>query len=275
MIFQPQEYDSKVCKIWDTLWKLFPMQQQAMLRLEEKIDYKFKNKALLYEALTHRSLCSEINTRNFRKKLGLSQNCSEAVSIPWNERLEFLGDSVLSLAMSTLLWDLYPKDTQEGPLSKHRSFLVNEKSLATKARDIDLSSALLLGKGEAKNGGRKRDALLADALESLIAAIYLDNCYEQAFFFIKKLFKNDLAVLSSPEEGNFKSQLQELVQEKSLETPQYQIVTEKGPDHSKEFVMGVYLNNKLIGKGFGASKKKASQEAARNALQSHFKKELD
>ncbi|GHU53386.1 ribonuclease 3 [Clostridia bacterium] len=207
-----------------------------------KIDYVFKDEKLLLEALSHSSYINE-------RKNG---SC--------NERLEFLGDSILSLVTARYLFLNYP-DMPEGKLTKMRASLVCEKSLAKFAKQIDLGSELLLGKGENNLNGRSRPSILADAFEALIAAIYLDGGYKSAEKFILGFVKD-----KQIETTDYKSLLQEVVQRNPEENVDYFVVSENGPDHDKIFNVEVRLNSNVIGTGAGKTKKQAEQQAAKEAL---------
>ncbi len=216
--------------------------------LEEKIKYKFRNRDYLTEALTHSSYANE--NRNGRES---------------NERLEFLGDSVVSIVAADLLFERFPH-TSEGELSKIRSGLVCTASLCAFANEISLGDFLFLGKGEEMSGGRQRSTILENAFEALTAAIYLDGGLEKARAFVLGFLINAL----DNHRINFKDYktlLQEVVQQNHDETLNYVIVGESGPDHDKRFEVEVHLNSNIIGRGIGRSKKQAEQEAAREALQ--------
>jgi ribonuclease-3 len=207
------------------------------------IEYEFKNKKLFSEAMTHSSYANEKN----------DCNC--------NERLEFVGDSVLSLVVAKYLFWKYP-GYPEGKLTKIRASLVCEKSLQKFAKSINLGSELLLGKGEEFGGGRKRESILADAFEALIAAIYLDGGYINAEKFILSFVEKEHIDVC-----DYKSLLQEVVQRNPNEQVEYFTVGESGPDHEKSFEVEVRLNTNVIGKGVGKTKKAAEQTAAKEALQ--------
>ncbi|MDR0917835.1 MAG: ribonuclease III [Oscillospiraceae bacterium] len=208
-----------------------------------KIDYIFKNEKLLTEAISHSSYANE-------KKTG---HC--------NERLEFLGDSILSMVTARYLF-LNNPGVPEGKLTKMRAALVCEKTLAKFAKTIDLGSALLLGKGEEHGNGRNRPSILADAFEALIAAIYLDSGYKNAENFILGFIKNEQI-----DTDDYKSLLQEVIQRNPDEKVDYFVTDEKGPDHDKTFTVEVHLNSNVIGHGSGRTKKQAEQQAAKEALQ--------
>lgn len=222
-----------------------------LTKLEQKLGTQFKNKDFLKEALTHRSYLNE----------------NPSWSAPHNERLEFLGDAVLELAVTENLFNRFP-DYPEGQLTSLRAALVNYQTMANAARNIDLGNFILLSRGEAKDMGRAREVILANAMEALIGAVYLDAGYAKTKEFIEKfvislyldqIIKNNL--YKDP-----KSQLQEIAQEKLKLTPTYQLLEEWGPDHKKIFKMGVFFGDKLIAQGEGYSKQEAEIEAARNAL---------
>ena len=218
-----------------------------MKKLEEKIEYTFKDKCLLTQALTHSSYANE--------KQG---------GIKCNERLEFLGDAVISIVSAQYLYESFP-DMPEGDLSKLRSSLVCTRSLSDFARQIDLGSYILLGKGELNTGGRDRDSILEDAFEALTAAIYLDGGMECA----KKHVLRFLSEAVNTHHINFKdykTTLQEVIQKNPDQSITYVVSGESGPDHNKRFEVEVHLNSNVIGKGVGKSKKQAEQEAAKEAL---------
>lgn len=224
-----------------------------MVKLEElqkRIGFSFKNLDLLKEALTHRSYLNE-NPR---------------WSYPHNERLEFLGDAVLELAATEFLYAKYPKEP-EGWLTSLRAALVNYQMLARVAKDFDLEKSILLSRGEAKDAGKAREVILANALESLIGAIYLDQRYKAASEFVEKFVMIYLdAVVKEGLYKDAKSRLQEIVQEKLKVTPSYRVLKETGPDHQKIFRVGVYFDGDLTAEGSGASKQEAETEAAKSAL---------
>ncbi len=241
------------------LWSQDTARFDLLLGLQERIDYQFRKKILLFECLTHRSAVVSYN--QWRRK-----NQQQVLDLPWNERLEFLGDSVLSLVISTVLWSKDPNYT-EGQLSKIRSHLVCENVLCQIARDLGLAQIILLGKGELKSGGLERKALLADCLEALIGAIYLDSDFSQACVFVKKIYYPYLKEGATLAQAlDHKSKLQEYYQEHKKVTPNYQVLKSSGPDHRKTFQVGVYLKDKQLATGWGKTKKEASKEAASNAM---------
>jgi len=217
--------------------------------LEKKIGFVFKNKEFLKEALTHRSYLNE--------NPGWGKN---------NERLEFLGDAVLELITSEFLFKTYP-DQPEGQLTVFRAALINYQILAKVAREIDLEKYLLLSKGEAQDLGKARETILADALEALLAAIYLDQGYKSSQTFVKKFLLPHLEeILEKKLFRDAKSVLQEVVQEKFKLTPTYQVLEESGPAHQRVFRVGVYFGDKLKAEGEGSSKQEAEIDAASRAL---------
>ncbi|MBQ3128878.1 MAG: ribonuclease III [Clostridia bacterium] len=215
--------------------------------LQEKLGYSFNDESLLIRALSHSSYVNE--------------NHSAGDS---NERLEFLGDSVLGFITAENFYNNYKK-LPEGELTKLRAATVCEKSLAGFAQQIDLGSYLLLGKGENLTGGRNRPSIQADAFEAIIAAIYLDGGMDSARPFVLKYI--DEAIRQHQSFKDYKTMLQEVVQRNPGELVEYVLVGESGPDHDKRFAVEVHLNSNVIGKGIGKSKKRAEQEAAREALE--------
>ena len=221
-----------------------------MDELETKLEYRFHDRALLLTALSHSSYANE------NKSAGLASN----------ERLEFLGDSVLGQVVASHLYLSYPK-MPEGQMTRLRAELVCETSLFEVARLLELGKYIRLGKGEEHTGGRSRESILADAVEALIAAMYLDGGLDVAKSFI------DRHILSKPEAkeahpvSDYKTALQEYVQRKSGQTLTYELISESGPDHQKSFTMQVLLNGRPIGVGSGHTKKEAEQFAAKNGLE--------
>ena len=217
--------------------------------LETAIGYRFHNITLLQNALAHSSYANE-RWHN---------------SLMSNERLEFLGDSILGMLVADYLYRTFP-DRPEGELTRMRADMVCERALAKIAAQIGLGGHLLLGKGEELGGGRSRDSILADAVESVIAACYLDGGMEAAKGFIDRFVLTRVPV-SGLANADYKTALQELVQQKRNQSLVYSLVGESGPDHDKVFHVELTLNGKLIGRGSGGSKKRAEQEAARVALE--------
>lgn len=217
--------------------------------LENKLKYNFKNRILLKQALTHSSWSNE------SKNIGVN-----------NERLEFLGDSVLSIIISEYLYKKR-RDLEEGFLSKFRAEIVCEPSLAKCAKELELGKYLLMGKGEELTGGRERDSILADAVEALIAAIYLDSDLNKTREIVLKILKNIIdGVLSGLIYRDYKTKLQEVTQKMGIGKINYEIIDEYGPDHNKTFVISVKIEENIIGTGSGRSKKEAEQSAALEAL---------
>lgn len=246
------------------LWSSYPQELAGLKSLCLQLDYSFKNPDFLYEALTHRSAVISFDAEG---KCISTENLSK--SLRWNERLEFLGDSVLGLAISSKLWN-NAEHWDEGKLSRIRSYLVCQPQLAQIALDLSLPNCLILGKGEMQSGGKFRESLLADALEAVIGAIYCDSGFDAASKVIEKLFEQHFASqLTAFIEEDYKSQLQVLAQEKFRATPTYETIDAQGPDHAKEFEVAAFIHGKQISQGKGPSKKKASQEAAKLAL-AHF-----
>lgn len=243
-----------------SIYTFLDKQQQARLvasqKLCQSLDYQFNRNELLVEALTHSSLISEIKRAKSWDKRRLV----------WNERLEFLGDSVLGLSISSALL-AKPEGFPEGVLSKIRAALVSEASLAEHARRIELGEFLLLGSGEDKSGGRNKDSVLADALEAVFGAIYLDSGFEAAQAIILRLFEAKLSSkLSQLIQKDYKTRLQEFMQAMYKQTPEYKIADKHGPDHDSSFIVEVSFKDRLLGIGKGSSKKQASQDAAKKAL---------
>ncbi len=216
--------------------------------LETKLNYKFKNPELLKNALTHSSYANE-------------EHCRYGS----NERLEFLGDSVLSIIVSEYIYKNF-KNLPEGELTKLRASLVCEKALSGFAKELMLGKYLLLGKGESHNHGEQRPSILADAFEALLAAIYLDGGFEPAKRHVLRFISEELTAGASDSFKDYKTLLQEVIQKNPEERLVYILIDESGPDHDKRFTVEVHLNSNVIGKGVGRSKKSAEQEAAHQAL---------
>lgn len=219
--------------------------------LEDNLNYKFNNRKLLALAMTHSSYANEY-------KMGIVEN---------NERLEFLGDAILSLVVSQYLYKKYPNHP-EGELTKIRAKVVCESSLAYAAKKIEIGKFLLLGKGEEATGGRVRESILADAAEAMVGAVYMDSDFETANSILLSNFESDIvhAVAKGDLFIDFKTELQEMVQKKGKSTMEYVVVKEEGPDHDKRFYIDVIVNNESIGSGRGRNKKDAEQMAAKEAL---------
>jgi ribonuclease-3 len=217
----------------------------------EKIGVSFNEIELLKQALTHRSYVNE-------HRKGTNGH---------NERLEFLGDAVLELMITHYLFNLFP-DKTEGDLTSYRAALVNTQALSVVATQIELNDFLLLSRGESKDIGRARENILANAVEAVIGAIYLDQGFEAAKDFVVKFIAPKITtVLSQGSWIDAKSKFQERAQEKKSITPIYKVIKEAGPDHDKHFVVGVYLGEELLAQGEGKSKQEAEQEAAKGALE--------
>ena len=214
--------------------------------LETAIGYQFHNISLLQNALTHSSYANE-RWHN---------------SLLSNERLEFLGDSILGMLVAEYLYRNFP-DRPEGDLTRMRADMVCEKTLARVADTIHLGDHLLLGHGEEQGGGRTRDSILADAVESVIAASFLDGGMMAALGFIQRFI---LVPVTKLHNVDYKTQFQELVQQKRNQVISYALIGEYGPDHDKRFDVEVSLNGAVVGKGSGSSKKRAEQDAAKNAI---------
>ena len=220
--------------------------------LETAIGYRFRNLSLLQNALTHSSYANE-RWHN---------------SLLSNERLEFLGDSVLGMLVADYLYRTFP-NRPEGELTRMRADMVCERALAEVANRLSLGDHLLLGHGEERFGGRNRDSILADAVESVIAATYVDGGMEAAMTFIRKFILCDVPA-QRLRNADYKTALQERVQQKKNQVLSYALVAESGPDHDKEFTVEVSLNGQVVGSGTGSSKKRAEQEAARMAMEKLF-----
>jgi len=221
--------------------------------LEKNIGVTFTNKDLLTEALTHRSYLNEY----------------PRWPLPHNERLEYLGDAVLELLVSEELFEKFPNEP-EGQLTVFRAALVNYQILAKVAERIGMQKFILMSRGEKKDTGKAREVILANAMEALIGAIYLDQGFSVMRPFVHKFVMSNLAeVLKNKTYKDAKSELQETVQEKMKLTPTYKMLEETGPAHKRIFTMGVYYGDKLIANGSGASKQEAELEAAKNALKKH------
>jgi len=225
------------------------MNTQQLEELQRKLGYRFKNRALLEAALTHSSYANE------NKKAGTESN----------ERLEFLGDSVLGMTVAALIYESC-RNMPEGRMTRLRAELVCEKSLANLAASLELGQSLLLGRGEEKGGGRERPSILADAVEAILAAIYLDGGFEPVSRLISEYFM-PLSDQLKPESTDYKTSLQELIQLKAGRTLSYHVTDESGPDHLKSFSVEVLINGECVGQGTGRNKKEAEQAAAEYALE--------
>ena len=225
---------------------------ESLRQIATGLGYRFADPGLLVEALTHKSFANE---------------SAEVDQVKHNERLEFLGDSVLSLIISRMLWLACP-DENEGRLSQMRAALVNKASLARVSGDLGLGEVLRLGRGEERTGGRDKDSILSDVFEAVLGALFLDGGLEPAEALVKSCLGEALAqtargeVLLDP-----KSKLQELLQAEGRSIPSYTLIEASGPDHRMEFVVAVKEGNKELGRGSGLSKKSAEQVAAADALE--------
>ena len=225
------------------------IEKSKFAKLEDLIGYKFKQKSYLQTALTHSSYVNEHKSSKD------------------NERLEFLGDSVLSLIVSNYIFS-YKSNLKEGELTKIRSILVCEKSLMKVAEKIDIGSYMRLGKGEKNSGGNKRASILADAVEALIAAMYLDSDFDTVSKYVLSWLEEDIVIaLSNKKNYDYKSKLQEEIQKVKGRTIKYEMLDMKGPDHDRTFTIGVYRDDQMIGTGTGRSKKDAEQISAKDALE--------
>jgi len=224
-------------------------------KFEEKLKYKFDNILLLKEALSHSSFINEQQKYSFNN----------------NQRLEFLGDSILNFIISDILMLKYP-ELSEGELSKKRALLVNEFTLAALAKKINIGDYIILGKGEINTNGHKKNSILSDTFEAVIAAIYKDKGIFAAFDFIKEHFSKLISLSEKLAlKADYKSKIQEYAQSELKITPIYEVIEEKGPAHNKEFKVVLKIGE-FVMEGIGKSKKKAAQNAAKSALEEIIKK---
>lgn len=231
-------------------WACITMAVQNVEKLEEKIKIKFNNPNLLQQAVTHRSYLNE----------------NRGYELDHNERLEFLGDAVLELVVTQYLYNNFPNP--EGELTNWRASLVNKDMLASVSRGLDVDEFLLMSRGEAKDTGRAREYLLANALEAIIGAIYLDQGYDPSKkFILDNIVVHLERVIREKLYLDPKSLFQEESQDKVGITPNYRVISEMGPDHNKKFVVGVYLEEDEVAQGEGASKQEAQRNAAKNGLE--------
>jgi len=221
---------------------------EALSALQREISYQFNNPDLLELALTHRSYANEMSGGTFRD----------------NERLEFLGDSVLNIIVSHLLMERFPH-CHEGELTRLRASLVNEKSLARISKNFGINQCILLGKGESLRGGREKSSLISDAYEAFIGAVYLDGGFETAFGLVAKQF-TPLLDQGLTDDGDFKTKVQQICQDRFGCSPRYRLSDVKGPEHDKTFGAEIYIDGRLYGYGVGKNKKEAQQHAAQEAL---------
>ena len=227
-----------------------------LTKLEQGLGYTFRNKALLENALTHSSYANENRERH----------------LPDNERLEFLGDSILGFVVAEYLYRNFP-DKPEGELTRIRADLVCERNLAEAAATVELGSYLLLGHGEEQGGGRKRDSIVSDAMESVIAASFMDGGFAAAKEIIDRLILSNIPK-GRPRNFDYKTAFQELVQRKKDQQIHYELTGESGPDHDKHFEVEALLNGRAVGRGVGSSKKRAEQAAAEAAIEALFPGEI-
>ena len=232
------------------------LKNSIMNPLEERILYKFRNGLLLAEALTHPSISLERKNYPFD-----------------NQRLEFLGDSVIQVSVTEHLFRMFP-DFGEGQLTKLRTRIVSRTALRNRAAKLDLGSYIMMGRGEEASGGRERASTLADVFESLVGAIYLDGGFDAARIFILRQMEEVFTeIANQPEEINPKGFLQEILQAIEPAAPEYQILSQSGPEHSKNFICSVVWNGQELGRGCGSSKKEAQVAAAQVALsERHWEK---
>jgi ribonuclease-3 len=228
----------------------YPRLHADLSEFESRIGYTFQSRDLLTRALTHKSYSHEAKTETLRD----------------NETFEFLGDSVLGFVVGDLLFRRFP-ELDEGALSKMKAFLVSATSLAEKARMYEMGEVLFLGVGEEKSGGRKKDSLLANLFEAMLAAVYLDGGIDAVRMLIERSFLQDLDAIDAQDLlfQDYKTALQELAQGSALPLPEYSVVAEVGPDHGKRFIVEVKVGS-LVTRGEGSSKKEAQQQAAKHAL---------
>lgn len=222
--------------------------QQTLEELEERVGYRFSDRERLATALTHRSYANE------------NPDCGRSD----NEKLEYLGDAVLDLVVGHLLMDKYPT-AREGELSVTRAQVVSEAGLAEVAADLQLGEFLYLGKGEHKSGGRMKSSLLSDAVEALVAAVYLDGGFPEAFSLVERLFRKRVDAVELTGYYDHKTRLQERAQALLKETPTYKVVGESGPDHAKRFEIAVFMRGREWARAEAGSKKRAEQLAAASA----------
>ena len=227
-----------------------PSENRNLIKLCESLGYEFESPELLEEAFRHSSYVNELGEPNLQD----------------NERLEFLGDAVLDLAISHILMEMF-EEAREGDLSKFRASVVNEKTLSQMAGELELGEFLHLGKGEEMTGGREKPSILADTMEALLGALYLDAGFERSKEIIHRLFTPLLGKIDSENEvDDFKSLLQEYTQATYKTRPEYLLVKERGPAHQKTFRVALRLNGTVIAEAEGRSKKAAEQRAAKEAF---------
>jgi ribonuclease-3 len=262
--------------IFDFIWflkRLVPQKERfrRYFELERRLGYRFKNLRLLDRALTHRSFVHAPNSGSgILQTIGAERTqdagLPQAETLVANERLEFLGDSVLGMVVSQFLFERFPGKS-EGDLTKLKASLVSEVTLSRIARSICLGKYLNLSEEEEKSGGRERSSIIADAYEAVIGAVYLDGGLAPAQRVIKdQILKRWLELASDKTSYNYKGELLEYMQALGLGMPRYEVLVEKGPDHQKKFTIAVLAKGKAMGKGEGLTKKEAEQKAAKAAL---------
>ena len=223
----------------------------TLSRLEKRLGYSFKDKELLVTAITHRSYIPE-----------------GRVSHEHNERLEFLGDAVLGLIISDILFRRFGRLYREGDLTKMRAFLVSEARLFELSAQLGIGEVILLGRGEEKSGGRKRPSILADTFEAITGAIYLDGGFESAYSFVERQFRELIeCVVDEGLSNDYKTMLQELTQRYFQALPSYKLIEMRGPDHDRVFEVALFFNDEEMAIGVGKSKKEAEQQAAKIAFE--------
>lgn len=239
--------------------------ERELAELSERMGYRFQDLSYLKQALTHKSFAHEVTAREKRTKRK-DPGSSLPSDFPDNEKMEFLGDSLLGMIISEHLYRSYP-GYQEGKLSRLKSVVVSESVIARKARALGLGVMLRLGKGEKASGGEKRSSLLGDSLEALIAAVYLDGGLEACREFVRREFQDEIErVVHDRHEKDYKSLLQEAVQSRHHKIPVYRVRRTSGPDHQRTFEVTVSIKGETQGVGRGKSKKEAEQKAAREAF---------
>lgn len=228
------------------------MSNKELEKLQKVIEYKFNNLEVLITALTHKSYAADTESKIY------------------NERMEFLGDSILSAIVAQHLYERYRAES-EGVLSQLKSQIVSSRNLSRWAKKADLGGFILLGKSEDVKGSRNREGLLCDTFEALVCAVYLDGGFQEAEKFVLRFLDDSRDIILT----DYKSRLQEAVQCEYKILPEYRIEKESGPDHDKSFEAAVYVKNKLLGRGKGHSKKEAQQAAAQKAMKNINKKTID
>jgi len=251
-----------VTKRYQKPWKEHPKYYERTDELLSSLGISFKNKEFLYEALTHRSVVNQAEALS-----------NQIAVMPWNERLEFLGDSVLNFCVTQHIYQQFP-EVPEGDLSRIRAGLVSEKSLSEIAKNIHLPDYIVVGKSELTIRGQDRPSLHADTLEALFGAILLDSGLDVVSRLIANLFENSFASIGRGEDlaSDYKTEFQELIQEKTSVTPTYRVVEESGPAHNRRFVVAAIVEEEEWARGSGENKKSASQAAAKIALEVFKKK---